>query len=138
MDQCIIDSIVEGIIKSYKLFEDEDYIAFLDHRPVFPGHTLIAPKKHIQTLYELPEHLIHSCFSLVKTVGKAVEQGMNSEGTFVAINNTISQSIPHLHIHIIPRKKGDGLKGFFWPRVSYQNEEHLLSTQRNIKKYLAL
>jgi histidine triad (HIT) family protein len=138
MTECIIDLIIDKQIKAYTIFEDENYIAFLDHRPVFPGHTLVAPKHHVETLYDLPEGQIHSCFSLVQRIGRAVKIGMRASGTFVAINNMISQSIPHLHIHVIPRNKGDGLKGFFWPRVAYQGEEHMVITQTQIKNNLSV
>ncbi len=110
---CIIDSIVEKKSKAYIIYEDKNFIAFLDHRPVFHGHTLLCPKEHIATFYDLPETMMADFFSLAKKIGRAVEQGMNAEGSFIAINNKVSQSIPHLHLHIIPRKKGDGLKGFF-------------------------
>ncbi|MCP0913114.1 MULTISPECIES: HIT family protein [Legionella] len=133
---CIIDQIVNKKETACIIFENEQFIAFLDHRPLFPGHTLISPSKHVETLYDLPEDLIGDFFKLVKSIGKAVELGMNAAGSFIAMNNTISQSIPHLHVHAIPRNKGDGLKGFFWPRSRYLNEEHMLQTQEQIKRAL--
>lgn len=133
---CVIDLIVNKKNEAYIVFEDEHFIAFLDHRPLFPGHTLLGPKTHIGTLYDLPEALIHPLFILTQRLGKAVEKGMKATGSFIAMNNIVSQSIPHLHIHIVPRNKGDGLKGFFWPRTKYENEEHMVKTRDNIKHYL--
>ncbi len=135
--RCIIDLIVEKVEPASIVFENADFIAFLDHHPLFPGHTLLSPKKHIKTVYELPETLIPPFFTLMQRIGKAVEKGMQASGTFIAINNKISQSIPHLHVHIVPRNKGDGLKGFFWPRTRYQNQEHVSHTQEKIKLHLS-
>ncbi|CEK09978.1 HIT family protein [Legionella hackeliae] len=135
-EKCIIDAIVNKQEKASIVFEDEYFIAFLDHRPLFPGHTLLAPKEHIQTFYDLPPSLTTKFSQLIQVIGKAVEHGMEAEGSFIAMNNKISQSIPHLHAHIVPRNKGDGLKGFFWPRMKYQNEQHLIETQEKIKQHL--
>ncbi|WP_028389235.1 HIT family protein [Legionella fairfieldensis] len=134
---CVIDDIVAKKEKAYLVFESNDFIAFLDHRPLFPGHTLLAPKAHYRTLYDLPESLVSSLFILTKKIGIAVEKATASAGSFIAMNNIISQSIPHLHVHIVPRNKQDGLKGFFWPRTHYQNEQHILEVQQKIKDYLA-
>lgn len=133
---CIIDLIVQKKAQSWIVFEDAHFIAFLDTKPLFPGHTLLSPKIHIQTLYELPEALICSFFLLAQKLGKAVETGMKAEGSFLAINNTVSQSIQHLHLHLVPRNKGDGLKGFFWPRTGYRDDQHLVETQKRIKDAL--
>ncbi|STY31016.1 Histidine triad (HIT) protein [Legionella wadsworthii] len=133
---CIIDSIVAKSEKSSIVFEDEQFIAFLDTRPLFPGHTLLAPKIHFKTLYDVPHSLIPPLFFLTQKIGKAVEKAMNASGSFIAMNNTISQSIPHLHIHIVPRNKQDGLKGFFWPRTRYENEGHMLEVQEKIRYQL--
>ncbi len=128
----MIDLIVNKIESAFIIFEDELFIAFLDKHPLFIGHTLLAPKNHYQTLYDLPDELLQPLFSLTKKIGKAVEIAMEAKGSFIAINNTISQSIPHLHIHIVPRNKQDGLKGFFWPRTHYQNEAQVLETRDKI------
>ena len=133
---CIIDLIIKKQAKAYIVFEDADFVAFLDHRPLFVGHTLLAPKKHIKTLYDLPEALIQPFFTLTQKVGQAVEESMQAAGSFIAMNNTISQSIPHLHVHIVPRNKGDGLKGFFWPRTHYRDEAHIIETQEKIRHAL--
>ncbi len=109
-------------------------LAFLDHRPLFPGHSLLVPKNHYETLNDLPAELIEPLFTNARLMARAVEQAMKAEGTFIAINNRISQGVPHLHIHIVPRRKKDGLKGFFWPRNPYKDEAELLKTQKAIQK----
>lgn len=129
---CVIDKIVSREERAFILFEDELCIAFLDNRPLFLGHTLVAPKAHLQNIHELPYIQIEPYFSLVKKMARAVETAMNAEGSFIAMNNTVSQSIPHLHVHLVPRRKGDGLKGFFWPRTRYENEEQALAVQNKI------
>jgi histidine triad (HIT) family protein len=116
------------------VFRDGVSIGFLDRRPVFLGHCLLIPLNHYETLYDLPEELIGPLFRNAKRLGKAVEKGTTADGTFVAINNKISQSVPHLHIHIIPRKSGDGLRGFFWPRRKYESEEQMVSIAESIRK----
>ncbi|CEG61661.1 Histidine triad (HIT) protein [Legionella micdadei] len=133
---CIIDLIVKKQEKAYIVYEDEQFIAFLDHRPLFYGHTLLAPKTHYSTLYDLPDPLVSPLFILTKKIGTAVEKAMEASGSFIAMNNVISQSIPHLHIHIVPRNKHDGLKGFFWPRTKYENEKHIEEILGKIKTHL--
>ena len=118
--------------QSIVVFEDSISIAFLDHRPLFPGHVLLIPKDHYETLADLPRNLIGPFFGNVQRLAGAVERGMQAEGTFVAINNRVSQSVPHLHVHIVPRKKGDGLRGFFWPRQKYQDENQMRAVQAAI------
>ncbi|MCL9684479.1 HIT family protein [Legionella maioricensis] len=134
--ECIIDLIAAKKEKAHIVFEDQLFIAFLDHRPLFPGHTLLAPKNHYKTLYDLPDSMVGSFFILTKKIGTAVEKAMQATGSFIALNNIVSQSIPHLHVHIVPRNKHDGLKGFFWPRTSYQDEKHKLEVQEKIQHYL--
>jgi histidine triad (HIT) family protein len=134
--KCIIDLIIEKKEKAYIVFEDEQFIAFLDHRPLFPGHTLLAPKAHFRTLYDLPDPLVGPLFSLTKKLGTAIEKAMGASGSFIAMNNIVSQSIPHLHVHVVPRNKQDGLKGFFWPRTKYDNEAHLNEVLNKIKSEL--
>jgi len=112
-------------------------MAFLDHRPLFPGHCLIIPRNHFETLSDLPTELIGPFFKNVQLLARAVELALEAEGSFVAINNRISQSVPHLHLHIVPRRKKDGLKGFFWPRNKYENEEELLKVQKLIQGAIA-
>ena len=115
------------------VFEDEISLAFLDHRPVFPGHCLLIPKEHFETLTDLPEHLIGPFFSNAQLLSGAVEAAMAAHGTFVAMNNRVSQSVPHLHTHIVPRRRKDGLKGFFWPRQPYQSEAEADAVQAAIR-----
>lgn len=107
-------------------------VAFLDHRPLFPGHVLLIPEQHIVTLADLPADLTGPFFESVQKLERAVESAMDAEGSFVAINNVVSQSVPHLHVHIVPRRKGDGLKGFFWPRRKYDSDDHLRETSAKI------
>jgi histidine triad (HIT) family protein len=122
--------------KSVIVFEDAISLAFLDHRPLFPGHTLLIPKVHCETLADLAANLVGPFFANVQRLSGAVERGMEAEGSFVAINNRVSQSVPHLHVHIVPRKKGDGLRGFFWPRQKYRDEEQMRTVQAAIRAAL--
>jgi histidine triad (HIT) family protein len=121
---------------NYVVFEDAFSIAFLDYRPLFIGHTLLIPKAHYETLADLPSELIGPFFSNVQLLARAVEQAMAAEGSFVAINNRVSQSVPHLHVHIVPRRKKDGLRGFFWPRQAHPGEEHMQQAQAAIRAAL--
>ena len=134
MTTCRFCEIAAGL--EYPVFEDEISIAFLDHRPLFIGHTLLIPKGHYETLADLPAHLIGPFFGNVQLLARAVEQAMQAEGTFVAINNRVSQSVPHLHVHIVPRRKKDGLKGFFWPRQAHPDEEKMREAQTAIRAAL--
>jgi histidine triad (HIT) family protein len=118
---CLFCRIAAGELQAASVFEDELSIAFLDHRPLFPGHCLLIPKTHYETLTDLPERLTGPLFGNARLLAGAVERAMESEGSFVAINNRVSQSVPHLHIHIVPRRKKDGLRGFFWPRRKYES-----------------
>ena len=96
-------------------------VAFLDHRPLFPGHCLVIPREHVETLGDLPSPLTAPLFDAAAAVARALEAGLGAHGTFVAINNRVSQSVPHLHVHVVPRRRGDGLRGFFWPRGRYES-----------------
>ena len=111
------------------IFEDAISLAFLDHRPLFPGHCLLIPKQHYETLIDLPEKLIGPLFTNAQFLSKNIQETMKAEGSFVAMNNVVSQSVPHFHIHIVPRSRGDGLRGFFWPRQK-MSEEELRSVQK--------
>ena len=122
---------------NYIVFEDELSIAFLDYRPLFTGHTLLIPKGHYATLSDLPPEITGPFFANVQLLTRAVEEGMQAEGSFVAINNRVSQSVPHLHVHIVPRRKKDGLRGFFWPRQVHPGEEHMQEAQAAIRAVLA-
>jgi histidine triad (HIT) family protein len=109
------------------------YVAFLDHRPLFPGHTLVVPRQHCDTLLELPAASVAPLFEAVRLIARAVQAATGAEGTFVAINNRVSQSVPHLHIHVVPRSAKDGLRGFFWPRRRYRDEQERAKTAARIR-----
>jgi histidine triad (HIT) family protein len=111
------------------VFEDSISLAFLDHRPLFPGHCLLVPKKHFETLADLPADLVGPIFQRAQLLERAIEEGLEADGTFVALNNRISQSVPHVHIHLIPRHRKDGLKGFFWPRQRYPDDAAIIRVQ---------
>jgi histidine triad (HIT) family protein len=136
-DSCLFCKVVTGELAARKVFEDEMSVAFLDHRPVFPGHCLLIPKKHFETLTDLPGDQIEPLFKNAQLLARAVESALEAHGTFVAMNNRVSQSVPHLHVHIVPRRRKDGLKGFFWPRNAYKNEEEAELVQSAIRKALA-
>ncbi len=104
------------------VLEDRDFVAFLDHHPLFPGHVLLCPREHFGTLLELPSNLAGAAMLNLQLLARAVESALDAEGTFIAINNRVSQSVPHLHMHVVPRRRKDGLRGFFWPRQKYQDE----------------
>jgi histidine triad (HIT) family protein len=122
---CLFCRIASGAETAAKVFEDESFIAFLDHRPLFPGHCLLIPRSHYETLLELPAADAAPFLADVQLLCRAQERALGAEGTFVAINNRISQSVPHLHVHVVPRRKKDGLRGFFWPRGKYRDEAEL-------------
>ena len=131
-DNCLFCRIVSGEVPATLVYVDENSVAFLDHRPLFYGHTLLVPREHVETLVELPQKFVGPFFETVQLLARAVEQAMKAEGTFVAMNNRVSQSVPHLHVHVVPRRKKDGLKGFFWPRTKYKDEEEMKVVQRQI------
>jgi len=135
-DSCLFCSIVSGVKSAAIVDAGEDAFVFLDHRPLFPGHCLVVPYQHCETLADLPASAIDPFFKKVQLISRAVESAMGAEGSFVAMNNRVSQSVPHLHVHVVPRRKKDGLKGFFWPRTKYQNEQDMLEIAERIKKAL--
>jgi histidine triad (HIT) family protein len=116
----LICRIASGDLDAEVVTRTEHAIAFLDHRPVFHGHTLVAPLHHVETLPDMTPEALSPVMELVQRMATAMVTGLGAQGSFVAVNNTVSQSVPHLHVHVIPRTKGDGLKGFFWPRRSYE------------------
>ncbi|HEX6759066.1 MAG TPA: HIT family protein [Propionibacteriaceae bacterium] len=115
----VICQIVSGELDAAVVARDDQLIAFLDHRPVFKGHVLLAPTRHVDTLLTLPSDLMVPLLTMAQRIAGAIVSALGAQGTFVAINNVVSQSIPHLHVHVVPRTKGDGLRGFFWPRTRY-------------------
>jgi histidine triad (HIT) family protein len=133
---CAFCAIVAGS-ESHVVLDDDHCLAFLDHRPVFPGHCLLVPKQHYETLADVPPAQVAPLFLRARDLSAAVEEGMGADGTFVAINNRVSQSVPHLHVHVVPRRKKDGLRGFFWPRLRYGSPEEMTEAQGRIRDALA-
>ena len=132
MAECLFCRIASGELTATIVYEDDNSVAFLDHRPLFPGHTLLVPREHVETLGELPAKLVGPYFEAAQLLARAVESAMEAEGTFVAMNNRVSQSVPHLHVHIVPRRRKDGLKGFFWPRTKYKDGEEMEEVKKKI------
>jgi histidine triad (HIT) family protein len=123
--QCKFCEIVQGKLPAEIVFNDSVSLAFLDHRPLFPGHCLLVPKDHYETLLDLSTAMVTALFSNAQLLARLMEEALGADGSFVAVNNRISQSVPHFHIHVIPRRKKDGLKGFFWPRQKYRDQAHM-------------
>jgi histidine triad (HIT) family protein len=121
--ECLFCAAVAGSLSVVPVLDDPAAFAFLDHRPVFKGHVLVVPREHVVTLADLALEDLHPYFAVVRRLSAAVEAGLGAGGTFVAMNNKVSQSVPHLHTHVVPRTKGDGLRGFFWPRTKYASPE---------------
>ena len=134
---CKFCKIVSGEIAAQVVYDDAVSLAFLDYRPVFPGHCLLVSKAHYETLPDLPPNLLAPLFGAAQRLARAVETALGAEGSFVAINNRISQSVPHLHVHVVPRRKKDGLKGFFWPRQSYKEESEMIRIRDLLREALA-
>lgn len=122
---CLFCEIAARRVPAAIVWEDERFLAFLDHRPLFPGHTLLIPKTHYETLPDLPVETTGPLFVHARAFCSAVSQAVEAPGSFLAVNNRISQSVPHLHVHIVPRREKDGLKGFFWPRTKYRDDGEL-------------
>ncbi len=133
---CIFCSIAARNLDAAIVAETEHTIAFLDHSPVFAGHVLLTPKIHVENLETLPVDLISPLFSEAQRLAVAVRTALGSDGTWVSMNNTVSQSVPHLHVHVVPRKRKDGLRGFYWPRVKYPSPETMYETALAIAKAL--
>jgi len=120
---CPFCAIADGSAAAHRVLEEPAAVAFLDARPLFPGHVLVVPRAHVETLADLPAQDVGAFFLSVQKVARAVESALSAEGTFVAMNNKVSQSVPHLHVHVVPRRRKDGLRGFFWPRHTYATDE---------------
>jgi histidine triad (HIT) family protein len=134
--ECLFCSAVAGSLSVEVVYSSPAVFAFLDHRPVFKGHVLVVPRAHVVTLGDLPRGEIEPYFADVQRLAVAVEAGLGAGGTFVALNNRVSQSVPHLHTHVVPRTKGDGLRGFFWPRTKYASPDEAASYAAKIKSAL--
>ena len=133
---CVFCRIVRGDIEAARVYEDERIVVFLDNTPLFAGHCLVCPKEHHELLTELPDDLLAPVLGTARLIARAVEHGLGAEGSFIALNNRISQSVPHLHMHVIPRRKGDGMKGFFWPRRPYRDKDDMRTTQERLQAAL--
>jgi histidine triad (HIT) family protein len=136
---CVFCAIIAGTVPAYKVFESDTAVAFLDHRPLMPGHVLLVPRTHYPVLADLPPEEVGPLFLAAQRLASAVEKAMKAEGSFVAVNIKISQSVPHLHVHVVPRRKGDGLFGktFQWTRHPYRSTAEIAEVQQAIKAALA-
>jgi histidine triad (HIT) family protein len=122
---CLFCAIVAGDVPAHIVVDEPDVVAFLDIRPVFKGHVLVVPRAHVVTLPELPVPLLTSVFVVVQRCASAVVTGLGAQGSWIAQNNVVSQAVPHVHVHVVPRTKGDGLRGFFWPRQKYTGDAEM-------------
>ena len=120
---CVFCQIVAGDVAAERVLDEESFVAFLDQRPVFKGHMLLVPREHVVTLPDLPAALRDGFLEAAQRLATAVVDGLGAQGSFVALNNVVSQSVAHLHVHVVPRTKGDGLRGFFWPRTKYADDD---------------
>ncbi|MEZ5142272.1 MAG: HIT family protein [Acidimicrobiales bacterium] len=136
-DPCPFCAIVAGAAPAHVVLDGEGAVGFLDRRPLFPGHVLVVPRRHVVTLPELPPALLGPFFSEVQRVAAALVGGFGAEGTFVATNNVVSQSVAHLHVHVVPRRRGDGLRGFFWPRHPYRDDDEAAAVAQRVRAALA-
>ena len=136
MAACVFCQIVAGEIPARVVLEDDLVLAFLDVRPLFPGHTLLVPKVHHETLADLPDDLVHPLFTQAQRLAATMESALGAAGSFVAMNNKVSQSVPHLHVHVVPRNRKDGLKGFFWPRHKYEDDAHADAVAATLREAL--
>jgi len=134
---CAFCRVVRGEARSHNVLEDEISLGFLDHRPLFLGHCLLVPREHVATLADLPPGLVGPFFTNVQLLARAMETGLQAEGSFVAVNNRISQSVPHLHVHVVPRRRQDGLRGFFWPRQRYASDAEMARIQTLLRDAVA-
>ncbi|GLY96512.1 HIT family protein [Actinoplanes sp. NBRC 103695] len=136
MAACLFCGIVAGDVPAFRVADHPSGVAFLDIRPVFKGHVLVVPRPHVPELKDLDLDLLPGFFTLVRALSAAVPAALGAKGTFVAMNNVVSQSVPHLHAHVVPRTKGDGLRGFFWPRTKYDSDDEASSFAERIGKEL--
>jgi histidine triad (HIT) family protein len=130
-------AVIAGTQSAELVLDDDVAVGFLDHRPVFKGHVLVVPRAHIVTLADLPADLVGPFFTRVQHVAAAVQAALTADGSFVAMNNVVSQSVPHFHVHVVPRRRKDGLRGFFWPRVRYESAEEIAMVAATIRAFLS-
>ena len=135
--KCRFCEIVTGDEHGHVVYEDEHSLAFLDHRPLFPGHGLLVPRDHIATLGDLPPEIVEPLFFAAQLLSVAIPRAVEKPGSFVAINNVVSQSVSHLHVHVVPRKPKDGLRGFFWPRHQYDGERQMTEVAESVRRAVA-
>lgn len=133
---CLFCQIVAGERPAHQVLDTEDVVGFLDARPVFKGHVLLVPRQHYETLSDLPADLLTPLFGAVQQVSGAVLEAYDAQGSFVALNNVISQSVPHLHVHVVPRRRKDGLRGFFWPRTRYADASDAAEYAKRLRTVL--
>ncbi|MGI8755347.1 MAG: HIT family protein [Acidimicrobiales bacterium] len=136
-DPCLFCRIVSGEEPAQLVLDDDVAVGFLDVRPLFPGHVLVVPRVHVETLTDLAPTDVGPYFERVRSLALAVRESCRAQGTFVAMNNRVSQSVPHLHAHVVPRTKGDGLRGFFWPRTRYDDDAQAAGVALQIRRALA-
>jgi histidine triad (HIT) family protein len=134
---CLFCEIVAGREPAHVVLDDEIAVAFLDVRPLFPGHTLLVPRTHVETLADLPGPLVEPYFARAQRLSQAMETVLGAAGSFVAINNRVSQSVPHLHTHVVPRNPKDGLRGFFWPRGKYGSDDEAAAVAARLRAGLS-
>lgn len=133
---CVFCAIVAGEEPAHVVLDDEAAVAFLDRRPLFHGHTLLVPRAHFETLVDLPAELVAPLFSRAQLLAGAMETALGARGSFVALNNRVSQSVPHLHVHVVPRRPKDGLRGFFWPRTRYASDDEAAAVAARLRATL--
>jgi histidine triad (HIT) family protein len=136
-ERCTFCAIVAGELDAHIVLDTPNVVAFLDHRPLFEGHTLVVPRAHVETLRDLPPTLRDELFARTQALAAAVQDAMHAQGTFVAMNNVVSQSVPHAHVHVVPRNRKDGLRGFFWPRQKYADDAAMGACAAAIRDALA-
>jgi histidine triad (HIT) family protein len=135
-EECLFCRIISGEVEAEIVLDEPQAVGFLDHRPLFHGHTLVVPRHHHETLPDLPAEEVGPFFETVQRLAVAVPEAMGAQGTFVAMNNVVSQSVPHLHVHVVPRVRKDGLRGFFWPRTKYASEADATAVAEQIRAAL--
>jgi histidine triad (HIT) family protein len=136
-DDCLFCAIVAGRVPAEIVLDEPDVVAFLDHRPVIKGHTLVVPREHIVTFPELPARLVLPVMGAAQRVARAVVDAFDAQGSWVSMNNIVSQAVPHLHVHVVPRSRKDGLRGFYWPRTKYESEAEMAATAEKLRAAIA-
>ena len=136
MSDCLFCGIAAATVPANIVLDEPHAVAFLDHRPVFPGHVLLVPRQHYETLSDLPADHVGPLFLTTQRLARAVEAAMEADGTFVAMNNRVSQSVAHVHVHVVPRRRKDGLRGFFWPRQKYGSAAEAAAVATRIRSAL--